>query len=66
MCITKDCIANIGCSAFFVLYGQDRKIPMTLSTPNSRFESVNQLVREMNEVIRFVKLSMKSVQDRTK
>lgn len=39
---------------------------MTLSILNLRFENVNQMIKEMNEVIEFVKLSMKSAQDRTK
>ena len=39
---------------------------MTISTPNSRFESVNQMVQEIKEVIKFVNLSMESAQDRTK
>lgn len=58
--------SSIGCSPFLALYGQDCKTPMTISTPNSKFESVNQMVREMNEVIESVKLSMKSAKDRTK
>jgi hypothetical protein len=37
---------------------------VTISTSNSRFESVNQIVREMNEVIEYVKLT--NVEDRTK
>ena len=38
---------------------------MFISTLNSRFESVNQMVWEMCEVIKFVKLSIKSAQDRS-
>ena len=34
--------SSIGCSSFFVLYGQDCKTPMTTSTPTSSFEHVNQ------------------------
>lgn len=37
---------------------------MTISTSSSRFESVNQIVRELNEVTEYVKL--KNAQDRTK
>lgn len=42
------------------------RIPMTTSTPNSMFESDIHMIREMNEVIEYVKLSMKSTKDRTK
>ena len=38
---------------------------MTILSPHSRFENVNQLVQEMSEVIESIKLSMRSAQDRT-
>lgn len=37
-----------------------------LFEPHSKFESVNQMIWEMNEIIEYVKLSMKSAQDRMK
>ena len=36
-----------------------------LFQPHRKFESVNQMIWEMNEIIEYVKLSMKSAQDRT-
>jgi hypothetical protein len=58
--------SSIGVSPFFVLYGQECKTPVSLSTPNSRLESVNQMIREMTDVIESVKVSMKSSQERAK
>jgi hypothetical protein len=58
--------SSIGVSPFFALYGQECRTPISLSTPNSRFESINQMVREMNEVIESVKVSMKDSQERAK
>jgi hypothetical protein len=57
---------SIGVSPFFALYGQECRTPISLSTPNSRFESINPMVREMNEVIESVKVSMKGSQERAK
>ena len=56
----------ICCSSFFALYGQDCKTFNDYLNPNSRFESGNQMIQEMNEVIEFVKMSIRSAQDRTK
>lgn len=53
--------SNIDCTPLFTLYGQDCNTPM-----NSRFEIVYQIVKEMNEVIESIKLSMRNAQDRTK
>lgn len=39
---------------------------MTISTPNSRFESVNQMIQEMNEVPESITLRMMIAQDKTK
>jgi hypothetical protein len=55
--------SSIGVSPFFALYGQECRTPISLLTPNSRFESVNQMVRKMNEVIESVKVSMKDSQE---
>ena len=39
---------------------------MIILAPKSMFESVNQMVQETNEVIKFVELRMRSAQDRNK
>lgn len=57
---------SIECSLFLTLYNEEYKIPMTLSIPNLKYKSVNKMIREMNEFIEFVKLSMKNAQDRIK
>jgi hypothetical protein len=58
--------SNIDVSPFFALYGQECRTPISLSTPNSRFESIDQMVREMNEVIESVKVNMKGSQEQAK
>jgi hypothetical protein len=58
--------SSIGISPFFALYGQECRTPISLSTPNSRFESIKQMIQEMTEVIESVKVSMKSSQERAK
>jgi len=58
--------SSIGVSPFCALYDQDCRTLISLSTPNSKVESVNQMIRDMNEVIESVKLSIKSAQDRAK
>ena len=58
--------SSIGVSPFYVLYGQECRTPITLSTPNTRFESINDMIREMNEIRESAKLAMKSAQDRAK
>ena len=35
---------NIGISPFYVLYGQECTTLITLSTPNTRFESINAIL----------------------
>ena len=58
--------SSIGISPFYVLYGQECRTPITLSAPNTRFESINEMIREMNEIRESTKLAMKSAQDRAK
>ena len=58
--------SSIGVSLFYVLYGHEYRTPVTLSTPNTRFESINDMIREMNEIRESTKLAMKSAQDRAK
>jgi hypothetical protein len=58
--------SSIGVRPFFALYGQEYRTPISLSTPNSKFESINQMVREMNEVTESMKVSMKGSQERAK
>ena len=55
-----------GVSSFYVLYSQEYRTPITLSTPNTRFESINAMIREMNEIRVTAKLAMKNVHDRAK
>ena len=57
---------TFGCSPLFAYYAQDWKTPMIILAPKSMFESVNQMVQETNEVIKFVELRMRSAQDRNK
>ena len=52
--------SSIGVSPFYALYGQECRTPVLLSTPNTKFESINDMIREMNEVREFIKLAMKS------
>ena len=60
-------VGNIGISPFF-LHCMDKSVGLRFhfQTPNSRFESINQMVREMNEVIESLKVSMKGSQERAK
>jgi hypothetical protein len=58
--------SNIVVNLFYVLYGQGCRTPITLSTPNTLFESINDMMREMNEIKESTKLAMKSVHDRAK
>jgi hypothetical protein len=62
----KKLYSSIGISPFFALYEQECRTPISLLTPNLRFESINQMVREMNDVIESIKVSMKNSQERTK
>ena len=57
---------SIGVSPFYVLYGQECRTPITLSTLSTRFESINDMIKEMNEIRELAKLAMKSAQDRAK
>jgi hypothetical protein len=41
---------SIGLSSFFARYGQECSSLIFLSNFNSRFESINQMIRLMNEV----------------
>jgi hypothetical protein len=58
--------SSIGVSPFYILYGQECRTPITLSTPNTRFESINDMIREMNEIKKSTKLAIKSARDRAK
>ena len=42
--------SSIGVSPFYVLYGQECRTPVTFSTLNIRFESINDMIREVNEI----------------
>ena len=46
--------SSIGINPFYVLYGQECRTPITLSAPNTRFESINKIRKS-------AKLAMKSV-----
>ena len=58
--------SSIGVNPFYVLYGQECRTPIKLSTPNTRFESINTIIREMNEIRESSKLAMKSAHDKAK
>ena len=58
--------SSIGVSPLYALYGQECRTLVTLSTSNIRFESINNMIREMNEIRESTKLAMKSAQDRAK
>ena len=49
-----------------LVYGQECRTPISLSTSNTRFESINNMIKEMNEIRKSIKLTMKSAQDRAK
>ena len=42
--------SSIEVSPFYVLYGQECRTPIKLFAPNNRFESINEMIREMNEI----------------
>ena len=42
------------------------KTPIIFSTPNTRFESINAMIKEINEIRESTKLAMKSAQDKAK
>ena len=54
---------SIGISHFYVLYGQECRTPITFSTLNTRFESINDMIRKINEIRQSTKLTMKNTQD---
>ena len=58
--------SSIGVSSFYALYGQECRTPISLSTSNTRFESINDMIREMKEIKESLKLAIKSAQDRAK
>ena len=37
--------SRTGVNPFYVLYGQECRTPITLSTPNTRFENINVMIR---------------------
>lgn len=43
---------------FHALYGQECQTPTTLATPNSKIESLNQIIQEMHDVLECVKQCM--------
>ena len=57
---------SIGVNPFYVLYGQECKTPITLSTPSTRFESINAMIKLMNKIRESTKLAMKSAHDKAK
>ena len=54
--------SSIGVSPFHVLYDHECSTPIIFSTLNTRFESINVIIRKMNEI----RESTKSAQDRAK
>lgn len=42
--------SNIGMSPFYILYGQECQTPISLTIPNSKIESLNQIIQEMHNV----------------
>ena len=42
------------------------RTPISQSIPITKFESINDMIRETNKVCKSVKLAMKSAQDRAK
>ena len=63
----NDHIHNIiGVSSFYILYGQECRTPITLSISNKRFESIYDMIREMNEISESTKLAIKNAHDRAK
>jgi hypothetical protein len=57
---------SIGISPIYVLYGMDYRTSITLSTFNTRFEYIVNMIREMNEIRKSTNLGMKISQNKVK
>lgn len=58
--------SNIGVNAFYVSYGHECRTPIILSTPIMIFESINNMIRKMNDIKESIKLAIKCTYDRAK
>jgi hypothetical protein len=58
--------SSIGMSPFYALYGQECRTPISLATPNSKIESLNQMIREMHSVLECARQCMQGAQERSK
>ena len=50
----------IGISSFYILYGQECRTHISLFMSKFRFEKINDMIKEMNEIRESVKLAMKN------
>jgi hypothetical protein len=50
--------SSIGMNPFHALYGQECQTPITLAPPNSKIESLNQMIQEMHDVLEYAKQCM--------
>ena len=53
-------------SPFYALYGQECRTPISLATPNSKIESLNQMIQEMHSILECAKQCMQGAQERSK
>ena len=54
---------SIGVTSFYVLYGLECRTLISLSTFNTRFESINDMISVTNEIRELAKLVMKSARE---
>ena len=53
-------------SPFYALCGQDCRTPISLATPNSKIESLNQMIQEKHNILECAKQHMQSAQAKSK
>ena len=58
--------SSIGMSPYYTLYGQERRTPISLTTPNSKIENLNQMIQEMHSILECVKQCMQCAQEKPK
>ncbi len=55
--------SSIKTSPFYVFYGQECLIALSISTPTSKVEGINKMIAIMQHTLRLVKESMQNAQD---
>jgi len=54
---------SIKTNPFYALYGQECLTPLSISTPTSKVEGINQMIAITQHTLRLVKENMQSAQD---